>query len=94
MERLADLKRLLKNARRRAVYWSGRPSFTGFGYSPGNAAHEIEYEAAIDDITALCDAIEELTGRRPKATDPKQAYRDAFSEAFTKAAPDSQRTRP
>lgn len=95
--RLADLKRRLKNARRRAVYWSGRPSFSGFGYSPSNSDHDIQYEAAIDDVNSLCDDIEEMTGTRPKATDPKQKYLDAFSDAMTKrpkTAICSQHTKP
>lgn len=63
------------------MYWSGRPSFSGHGFSPSNRArdHELEYEAAMCDIASLCDEIEKATGKRPRERDVKQEYRDAFS---------------
>lgn len=81
MTDLRKLRQQLKNARRRAVYWSGRPSFCGFGFRPGvrsraSSGHpDLQYEICLDDIGALCDEIERLTGRRPKETNPRQEYR-------------------
>lgn len=34
----------------------------------------MQYEICLDDIGALCDEIERLTGVRPKETNPKQEY--------------------
>ena len=81
---IRDLKRRLKNARRRARYWSGNPSFRGFGFRPNSAravtqGHAIEYETALSDIDVLCEALEELTGRSFKRSDPRAEFLDRFA---------------
>ncbi|MEM8519457.1 hypothetical protein [Janthinobacterium sp. CAN_S7] len=74
------LKKRLANARRRASYWSGRPSFT-FGHSMSRVAserlnargsnHEMEYESAMDDVGSLAEQIAVLTGKRPAVQEYK-----------------------
>lgn len=90
MTELERLKRKLKNAKRRAVYWSGRPSFLGFGFRPGKGRrHEddtIEYEMAMSDIDSLANRIEKLTGKRPVTRDPKRDYQDAATDVICQLA--------
>lgn len=87
---LPQLKRRLANARMRAVYWSGRPSFTDKSYSTsklrGFKDQDVEYEIAISDITSLADRIFKITGKKPRVTDPREKARQAFArlnEAMT-----------
>ena len=83
---LATLKKRLNAARKRAAYWSGRPSGRGFGFS-SRAAHsgqqDEEYETAMTDCDALADAIAEITGKRPTVTDYREDFRNAFAEAMS-----------
>ena len=80
--RLKELRRRLDLARKRVAYWSGRPSASGYGYSPGSGADaDIEYENALADCDALADEIASITGRRPKVTDVRAKYsRAKYSE--------------
>jgi hypothetical protein len=77
---LNDLKRRLKNARNRALYWSGNPSFTGKRYNPSNSRSDdsLQYELAMCDIKSLTSLIEDITGKRPKQSDPKDAFRKRY----------------
>ena len=81
---LKRLKRLLAAARRRAKYWSGVPSFRGFGFAGGVRSRgdhpDLEYETALDDCEAVASDIEQLTGKKPKVTDYRQDFRDKWSE--------------
>jgi len=52
---LRYLKRRLAAARKRAAYWSGRPSGPGRGHAGGERDPDFEYELAMDDCNALAD---------------------------------------
>lgn len=83
--RAAMLKRRLKNARMRALYWSGNPSFAGARFSVRKNRNGAEgYELAMCDVRSLCDSIEELTGKRPKQSDPRGAFGRRFSALMEK----------
>ena len=80
--KLSGLRRRLRNARARAAYWSGRPSFTGAGYTPSRThrSADHEYELAMCDIASLCKAIEALTGVQPKIVDTRQVWKEAAAK--------------
>lgn len=91
--RLADLKKRLVNARKRAKYWAGLPSFTeGAGHSMSRIAqqrraargtdHEMEYEMALADCDSLAREIEILTGSKPEVIDYKAVFNKGFNAAF------------
>lgn len=71
----------LKLAKRRLVYWSGRPSFLGFGFSPcGTRDHSTEYEMALDDCHCLAHQIGKLCGKNPVVRDIKREVAEAWNE--------------
>lgn len=82
-EKLSDLRRRLHNARCRAAYASERPSFAKNvwrrrrGAKDQRGADEL-YELAMCDIRSLSRAIESITGKLPKQTDQKSAYKLHF----------------
>jgi hypothetical protein len=73
--KVADFERRLRNARRRATYWSGNPSSNGRGFCGNTGEAEWGYNLALSDIRSLCDVLDQLTGNRPKRTDPKAEFR-------------------
>ena len=85
--RLELLQRRLKNARKRARYWSGNPSSTGFGYQhrTSSARADIEYEMAVDDCESIADEIEVLTGNRPSVPKPKEEFNERFSRTVLRS---------
>lgn len=85
-EKLKQLRRKLSNAKRRAKYWAGLPSFTkGAGHSMSRHAlqrraalgtdHEIEYETAISDVANLAEEIKKITGKSPSVIDYKYSHK-------------------
>ena len=78
-----DLKRKLRNARQRALFWSGNPTFTGKRFNVRRSRGDEGYELAMCDIRNLCDHIEALTGKRPKQSDPKGDFRGKFSKVMS-----------
>lgn len=79
---IARLKKRLANARHRAAYASGRPSFRGFG-AVGKSGHIDElYELAMCDIESLCTILEAKTGKKFKRSDPKRDFNHAFTKAL------------
>ncbi len=79
------LRRKLRAARQRARYWSGNPSSRGFGFNPSHSStadSDIEYEAAMDDCSALADQILQITGKRPATPDPKQDFNNLFASTL------------
>ena len=85
--RLSSLRRKLKNAKTRALYWSGNPSFAQNRFSPSRVRHSASegYEFAMCDIHSLRQAIFEISGVWPKDYDPKAAFRKAFSKVILPA---------
>ena len=65
VSRLAELRRELANARRRAAYWSGKESYS---FNPLTTLRnaELAYEAETETIRHLSNEIARLTGKRPK----------------------------
>lgn len=70
-ESVARLMRRFRNARRRAAYWSGRPSLTGAGHRVKRTDASIMYEQAMTDQKNLAADIALLTGRLPVVRDYK-----------------------
>nr|WP_143178586.1 hypothetical protein [Pseudomonas aeruginosa] len=85
MDNLDKLRTRLRNAKKRARYWSGVPSSTGFGYSPANGSAcdaDAEYEMALDDCAAIADEIQRVTGKRPSTPDPKKEFNAHFAQVL------------
>lgn len=87
------LVRALKNARSRALYWSGNPTFTGKRFDPNArrrvcGGHDEQYELAMCDIDSLCSELEKLTGRKWKRSDTKQAFQHRFLDAMARRSND------
>lgn len=81
---IRDLKQRLANARRRVAYWSGRPSFRGFGFRPNGrkattGGHALEYEMALDDVKSLAEDLSKLTGKTYAITDLQYEFNVKFS---------------
>jgi hypothetical protein len=85
-EKLKELRRKLSNAKRRAKYWAGLPSFTkGAGHSMSRQSlqrraalgtdHEIEYETAMSDVESLAEEIKKITGSSPSVIDCKYSHK-------------------
>ena len=90
-KRAIELRRQFRNARKRAVYWSGRPGPPGSGFQPGVRGRvqspDLEYEKAMDDLESLADAIAEETGERPTVRDVREEYRVRYSQINWVPAP-------
>lgn len=85
---LLEAKRRYANARRRARYWSGVPSFNPNLRSSECRTSELDlkYELAMCDCNSWEQTIETLTGKRPGHYDPKRAFRHSFSKLMMKAS--------
>lgn len=88
---LERLRRRLDCARKRAAYWSGRPSFTAKSFVPGRRSRALigpdeEYEIAMTDVAALADRIEQITGKRPATTDYREESRKRASGLLSSLA--------
>lgn len=82
---LAYMRRRLKAAKSRALYWSGNPSFTGRRFQPNKRCQtdaEMEYEIALTDVDGWLDRIEEATGKRPKWEPPRAKVVRAMAEIW------------
>ena len=87
----ADLSRCLRNAKRRALYWSGIPSFIqGASFAPGTHGRrdspDLEYELALADVDALQSKLTEIDGVCREQFDPRADFRRRWSEGMAKAA--------
>lgn len=71
-----DLRRRLKNAKTRARYWSGNPSFAQNVYNPNKCRRSRSemYEIAMCDIEGLCSLLEDVTGERIPRYDPRAEF--------------------
>ena len=80
---LFEARRRYANARRRARYWSGTPNFDRRVRSNKTRSSVLweKYELAMCDCRNWEETIEELTGKKPKRYDPKQAFAHAFHKA-------------
>ncbi len=80
-----DIRRRLANARARALYWSGNPTFSGKRFNPNHGKRNDEqYELAMCDIDSLCSILEGLTKRKYRRSDPKKAFQDRFLSLMAK----------
>ena len=89
-DELARLKRRLANARKRAAFWSGRPSSTAKSFKPTSyrsrlEGADMEYEIAMTDMESLATAIAKLTGKKPVVTDYKREFNDRYFKTIGKA---------
>lgn len=78
---LITLRRRYGNARRRARFWSGRPSLSGRGPTGRNLTTgrmDEKYELAMCDCQAWEVELSELTGRAVEHYDPRAAFRARF----------------
>jgi hypothetical protein len=81
---LPELRRNLKNAKRRALFWSGRPSYSSrTPRSPTSSKLWEKYELAMCDIKSLCGLIEDITGKPEPSYDPKREFQKQFSTLLT-----------
>lgn len=73
-------RRRLRAHRWRLNYWSGKPSFSGFGPSGKNCqkgAMDENYELAMCDARSICQILESL-GDKPRVVDPKRTFQARF----------------
>ena len=78
---LQEARRRRRNACKRALYWSGNPSFACRRYRPSATRRNasLQYELAMADCASLALIIVELGGRRPSTYDPRAAWSAAFN---------------
>lgn len=80
---IKDIRKRLTLAKRRAVYWSGRPDPTGFGFKPNSKRRDsdadMQYELAMADVESLQRSLEQATGKKQKPYDPQKEYKDQYS---------------
>ena len=90
---LLEARRRYSNARRRARYWSGIPTFRPWGRSNETRTSKLweKYELAMCDCNAWESRIEELTGKRPEHYDPKSAFAVRFTQLMGKASNNTRR---
>lgn len=79
-----DLRRRLSNARARALFWSGNPSFTEKRFNPKSRNASERYELALCDIDSLATLLEEITGKRVKRSNPRYDFQNKFLKLMSK----------
>ena len=86
---LTEALRRYANAKRRALYWSGNPSFSVRARSNNirSSTLDLKYELAMCDCDSWERTIETLTGERPKHYDPKAKFRANFAKMLSRRAP-------
>lgn len=73
------LKRRLAAHRRRLRYWSGLPSFTGFGPSTKNMGRmQEQYEMSKDDAHSIASELAKL-GCHVQVVDPKRTFQNRYN---------------
>lgn len=79
---IAFVKRRLRNARRRAVYWSGNPSFNPHARAVDkHREHEFRYEMALNDVHSIGCILARLEKRAEperREYDPKRDFGRKF----------------
>lgn len=83
---LKEALRRYNNARRRARYWSGIPTFNYKKRSSETRSMRLseKYELAMCDCNSWESEIEMLTGTRPDHYDPKKAFGARFIQLLAK----------
>lgn len=76
---LDKVLRRYRNAKRRALYWSGNPSFAKRSVETRSSRLSEKYELAMCDCKNWEHDIERLTGHRPPHYDPKASFDRAWS---------------
>ena len=79
-EAKGKLERALRAAKRRALYWSGNPSFSGRSFNPANhralcGDPDIQYEVTVGDVLNLQLQLEQIDGRKRKPYDPQAEFK-------------------
>ena len=80
---LAEARRRYANAKKRARFWSGTPSFGGNRASVSRKVDEM-YDLAMCDCDSWERELEKLTGRRPPHYDPRKKFNTAFVRGLGK----------
>lgn len=86
-EELKESRRKYSNARRRAKFWSGNPSFINAGPKGRNLSSSKmseQYELAMCDCDSWEKTIEGLTGKKIEHYDPRAKFRAAFTKLIYK----------
>ena len=93
-----ELRRRLANAKRRARFWSGVPSFSRHVAKSRNVGErDTRYEIAMCDVRSLTALLEERTGRKLVLYDPQAQWREtwnAINSALVRGAPVAARDIP
>lgn len=79
---LAEATRRYKNAKRRALYWSGNPGYSSRSCETRSNRLWEKYELAMCDCRSWEKEIEWITGVEQERYDPKQTFKQAFSKAL------------
>lgn len=77
---LEEIKRKYANARRRALYWSGNPSWSRSARSQETTTStlDLKYDLAMYDCRSWEQALEIATGVKVPKYDPKNAFIVAY----------------
>lgn len=76
---IPSLKHRYRNAKRRALYWSGNPSYSASRTRETRSSRLCEkYEIAMSDCKNLEQLLERLTGASHPHYDPQQKFRNSF----------------
>ena len=76
---VASAKQRYANARRRARYWSGTPSYNPLAYRTGQ--RDLQYELAMCDCLAWECRLRELTGKPMPHYDPRAAFARSYRKS-------------
>lgn len=92
---LSEARRRYANARRRARFWSGMPTFSPWKRSNETRSGRLDekYELAMCDCDSWEGIIERLTGKRPKHYNPKAQFAAKFSQLIGSIAKPKERLR-
>lgn len=84
---LAECRRRYANAKKRARFWSGTPSFgCNRSLNTKSSIQDEKYELAMCDCDSWEKEIELHTGKRPPHYDPRRKFNAAFQKAMSKGA--------
>jgi hypothetical protein len=87
--KVAEAKRRYANAKRRALYWSGKPSFCPSARSNEKRSSKIweNYELAMNDCDSWENTLKALTGKDYPHFDPRREFAARFSQLLRNPRP-------